>query len=330
MYWQNIIVKKGNVILKTENISNSDLPKQAAFCTLYLQKAGHKMAHSVLSRFYSQILREGNDADIKFILACRQVAAFFTLWRSALDNAGLDDVYRELLQSKISWKKGDTDLNNEVLKKYFLGVLEDKKIGDKNSWKNKAIEYLRYDNVKIVCRFALFVTAHNTISDPDCIGLMKMSNPGVCSYLETDKWNSDSFSTIEHIAPQQQSSEEDWDNNLYDDENNYEKIGNLTLLPVEINSSVGNKTWIEKWIYYKHLAETNPDCLDNLQQEAENYDISLSSQIVEKLKKTLHNHHIESIVNVGITGTWDKSLVEARTERICDILWERMYKWLIN
>lgn len=330
MYWQNIIIKKGDIIPRTENILNSDLRKQAALCTLYLQKAGHKMAHSVLSRFYSLILREENDADIKFVLACRKVAAFFTLWRSALDNTGLDDVYRELLNKKISWKKGNLELDNEVLKQYFLKVLEDKNIGNKNSWKNKAIEYLRYDNAKIVCRFSLFVTAHDTIPDPDSTGMMKKSLSGVCSYLEPDKWNADDFSSIEHIAPQERSNDEDWDENLYSDENNYEKIGNLTLLPVEINSSVGNKVWAEKWIYYKHLAEADPDCLENLQQEAENYGISLSSQIVEKLRKTSHNHHVKSIVNVGITGTWDKSLVDKRTERICDILWERMYKWLTD
>ena len=216
------------------------------------------------------------------------------------------------------------------MKQYFLKVLEGKNIGNKNSWKNKAIEYLRYDNAKIVCRFALFVTAHDTIPDPDCTGMMKKSLSGVCSYLEPDKWNADDFSSIEHIAPQERSNDEDWDENLYTDENNYEKIGNLTLLPVEINSSVGNKVWAEKWIYYKHLAEADPDCLENLQQEAENYGISLSSQIVEKLRKTSHNHHVKSIVNVGITGTWDKSLVDQRTERICDILWERMYEWLID
>jgi hypothetical protein len=34
------------------------------------------------------------------------------------------------------------------------------------------------------------------------------------------------------------------------------------------------------------------------------------------------------IVQLGATGQWDKSCVEKRTERICDILWERIYEWL--
>ncbi|WP_409571752.1 hypothetical protein [Kouleothrix sp.] len=47
-----------------------------------------------------------------------------------------------------------------------------------------------------------------------------------------------------------------------------QRVGNLTLLPVEINAKAGNKQWVQKWIYYRHLAETDPSLLGSLEREA--------------------------------------------------------------
>lgn len=315
--------------------------KVASFCLLYLQDAKHKMAHTVLSRFYALAIRNQINTDEEekedninvqdsFLIACQVVAAFFTLWRSALPNTGLDEVYRKLLQEKMSWKKGNFQVNIEVLKTHLKTALEEKGIGTKETWENKAINYLRYDNVQEVCRFVLFVTSNDTITDAKEPGLMKIGTSGSSpSYLEPSKWNSDDFKSIEHIAPQKPDlqSDSDWDTELYENDD-YEKIGNLTLLPTRINSSASNKRWIEKWIYYRHLAETDPDNLANLRQEAENNSVNLNDSTIDLLTKTSHAHHIKPIVEIGATGQWDKSFVEKRTERICNILWERMYEWL--
>lgn len=115
---------------------------------------------------------------------------------------------------------------------------------------------------------------------------------------------------------------------LYASNDDYEQIGNLVLLPTEINSSASNKMWIEKWIYYRHLAETDPENLTALKQEAKNNGVNLKDSTINLLKKTSHKYHILPIVELGATGQWDKSFVEKRTERICDILWERLNAWL--
>jgi len=52
----------------------------------------------------------------------------------------------------------------------------------------------------------------------------------------------------------------------------------INLLPTAINSSAGNKNWIDKWIYYRHVAEIDPDKLANLKQEAEDNRIKLKMQ----------------------------------------------------
>lgn len=305
--------------------------KQAALCVLYLKDAGHKMANTVLSCFYALAIRKAENANSEFVFACKAVAAFFTLWRSALPNTGLDDVYRKLFRDQMSWEKGDSGLTVKRLKTYLMKVLEEKGIGTKDNWKNKATQYLRYNNAKTVCRFALFVTSHDTISDLTNPGLMKIGTFGSSpSYLEPTQWVSECFKSIEHVAPQKTelSLGSNWDTSLYGSNDDYEQIGNLTLLPTAINSSAGNKQWIDKWIYYRHVAETDPGKLANLKQEAEDNGVKLKNTTIALLKNTLHKHHILPMAQLGATGQWNKSFVEKRTERICDILWERMYEWL--
>jgi Protein of unknown function DUF262/Protein of unknown function (DUF1524) len=301
--------------------------QQAILSIIYLQDAGHKMANTVLSRFYALLIRNEPNADKEFTLACKAVAAFFTLWRSALTNTGLDDVYRNLLRNKMSWKQDNSGLTVEALKTELIEELKKKKIGTKDEWKKKALQYLKYNNAKQVCRFALFVVAHDTIPDPTAPGLMKIGRLGSHSYLEPNKWLADDFNSIEHIAPQKSETSANWDAALYEN-GDYEHIGNLTLLPIEINSSAGNNSWIQKWIYYQYLAEKDNQKLDNLKQEAKQKGFNLKDSTLKLLKDTSQKSHIEPIVQLGATGKWDKDFIEKRTERICDILWERMYEWL--
>lgn len=302
--------------------------KLAAVCILYLKDAGHKMANTILSRFYAQILRDKPDAGSEFVAACKAVAAFFTLWRSALPNTGLDDVYRQMLRTgKMSWQGDQAALTISNLKFQLRSSLNDRGVDSKENWLNKATQHLRYDNVRTVCRFALFVTAHDTITDRDEPGLMKVGSAGSYSYLEAAKWISKDFKSVEHIAPQSPPDGSEWDKKLYE-EFDYHRIGNLTLLPTEINSSAGNKRWLDKRIYYMHLAETDLDNLEALKKEAEENGVELKEQTITLLKNTEHKHHIKPIVFLDPSSAWDKDLVDKRSKRMCEILWDRLHPWL--
>ena len=317
---------------------NESERKLGSFCLLYLKDAKHKMAHTILSRFYALAIRhqvtEENEYEQnqinphqEFFIACKIVVAFFTLWRSALPNTGIDNVYRELLHKKMSLQKGNNLVTTEVLKKHFKNVLKEKGIGNQDEWKSKAINCLRYDNGWALCKFVLFITSNDTICDSQQPGLMKI---GVANsskyYLEPSQWNSSDLKSVEHIAPQKPDLQF-WDKALYDNDD-YHQIGNLTLLPILINISASNKGWIEKWIYYQHLAETDPDKLKDLKQKAEDNDVELKDSTIDLLKKASYANHIKPIVELGVIRKCDKAFVEKRTERICDILWERMDEWL--
>lgn len=329
-YWDNLVNFNPSTtpfIVGTENISEPDRGL-GTVCISYLQKANHRMANTVLSRFYARIIRGDQNADREFIFASKAIAAFFTLWRSALSTSGLDEVYRKLLREHISWKKGDAELTTQFLTTYLKDVLVSKNIGTKSDWLNKAKDYLRYDESVTICRFVLFVVSEDTIPDPNIPGLITIGTRGSTPpYLTLQRWISDELKSIEHIAPQKPEYRLNWDSLLYQDDD-YQRIGNLTLLPVAINSSLSNRGWIEKFIYYQHLAETDPTKLAQLQSEAQTYGVTLNSQTIDLLKSTPTKQHIAPIVQLGASGLWDKELVDKRSERICNILWDRLYKWL--
>lgn len=331
IYWKQVIqfnLNRASGLPGTEDVAAADR-HLAALCVMYLEDANHKMAHAVLSRFYALVLRGQSGADTTFVQACKAVVAFFTLWRSALSNTGLDDVYRKMLDDHMCWRKCGDKLSVSQLKEYLRNALQDprRNIGSKETWKTRAIQYLRYDNARQVCRFVLFVTAHDAIPDPHHPGLMIPSATGYCTYFIPERWKAQDLKNIEHIAPQTASYSSNSDLALYE-EGNYHLIGNLTLLPAPINISAGNQGWIAKWIYYRHLAEDNPTNLEALAKEAQTYGVELSPSTVKLLKEAKYAHHIKPIVAVGATGTWNYDLVLKRTERMCEILWDRLYGWL--
>ena len=61
-------------------------------------------------------------------------------------------------------------------------------------------------------------------------------------FLRTDEWNSKDYKTIEHIVPQGYKS--------------IDKIGNLILLPQDINNKAGKKNFIEKKKIYQECLKT--------------------------------------------------------------------------
>jgi hypothetical protein len=301
---------------------------EAAVSFRYLTDAKHKMAHTILSRFYSLARHGSKGFEIhSFLQSCKSLAAFFTLWRAALPRKYPDGEYRKLLQGEISWHK-DPNLTIEKLNGYFRDILNRSDILDKSVWVDRAAQNLQYSESKPVCKFVLFMSAQDTIPDPDVAGLMLIGNPNVTPiYLNINQWNSNELGTIEHVAPQEPALGTVWDKRIYEDET-YDKIGNLTLLPSKVNTSASNRGWPEKYIYYRYLSEKNPGKFEDLKQIAIERDIALNSETVQLLKTSSFSHHILPIVQLGIDGTWDKDFIDRRSYRICEIAYDRLISWL--
>lgn len=315
-------------INKLNSLCESEKNLIALNC-LYLRDSNHKMSYAILAIFYSRVLRGIPNSEKDFFDISCVVTTFYSLWRSCDTNSGIDDVYRKLLKGidgkgGICWLEGEANLKIPYIRNHFKTALEEKFI-DFDSWFRKAKENLRYKKANSICRFVLLYSFHDTIPDEKNKGLVKQSVRGVCTYLTPHNWISKKLKTIEHIAPQNNAT--GWDEEIYPD-GDYQQIGNLTLLPTEINSSLSNRGWQEKLIYYKHLSEEDPDKLETLKEAATNIGLTLDSKKIEMMKAVEYNHHILPITTLDDGFVWNKGMIENRTKNICEIFWDRTAKFL--
>lgn len=155
---------------------------------------------------------------------------------------------------------------------------------------------------------------------------MKIGTPNSNPYLKLEKWNSKDLKEIEHIAPKDNA--QGWDSKLYDlNSKLYDSIGNLTLLPESVNKSASNRSWEEKILYYQHLAQQDPDALQELNIKAQNKGINLNKQTIALLQASNYNSHILPILSLE-NKQWNSDVVEDRSVKILEIVWDKINAWL--
>jgi hypothetical protein len=329
--WGGYKGKDGAPLEQLRGHSDSEL---ASVCLLYLSDVNHRIANAVLGRFFANVRNDKPNAVEEFTGAIKAVTAFYTLWRATKSTSGLDNVYRVLMKGRgnpaigqMCWDAPEATLSVDNLKSYLSESLRQESIGSKEEWLARVPRNLTYKAVKKVCRFCLFVTAHDTIPDPEHPGLMKPGTNGSAPYLKVEHWISADLKEIEHIAPETPNGA--WDQALYT-EDDYQEIGNLTLLPRDINASVGNRGWLEKLLYYKHLAFDDPDYLITVREEAEAEGITLSTSALDMLQSTKHKHHLKSLTGRDADNDWNTDFVKERSRRIAEIVRDRISPWLLN
>lgn len=220
----------------------------ASFLVQYLRGASSRMSAAVLARCFGRV-GEDEAANEEFVGAAKACAAFFTLWRSAHTTSGLDAVYRKFFSgsdapvnvARHSWgRRGVPQIRANDLREYFVAVLRDRGIWEKNEWIRETEGLLRYTEVRAVCRFVLFLAGHDRSEDPSRPGLSAEGTKGSCPLLRLSKWRGLDHKTLEHVAPQSPPKGNSWDRRIYS-EGLVHDVGNLLLLPTEINAMADNK-----------------------------------------------------------------------------------------
>ncbi len=339
--WMNYEAENNQVIHEIVGGKDAEL---ASLLFLFLKDSNHKMAATMLGAYYKK-LYDGEENSIDgFIERMKIVSAFYILWRSAQGNSGLDNAYRKFFEGIDRKVKDGVEIepafepqcwlengisDNDILKAYFARVLKKQGIDTKEKWVQKAKNFLSYSSAKSICRILLFIVAHDTIPDPDTKGLMKTGTPGSADFLRLERYKSKDLKTIEHIAPVN-NSENFWDANLYGEDELYNSIGNLTLLPGDVNISAGNKGIKEKHMYYLHLNQTDPQKLQELANKASTEGIDLSKETIELLQASNYNSHIAHIITSLQDEIWDSNVVKNRTIRILQIAWDRISNWIFT
>lgn len=300
----------------------------ASLLVQYLKTANSKLSAPILNRFYSQYL-SGNSNANEFIEATKACAAFFTLWRSANTTSGLPEIYRNYFRGERghNWKNNPDVITSVNLKSYFWHKLSQNGINAKDQWKEKSKRFLNHNELKTVSKFVLFLTSHDRVADDTNPGLTVEGNNNVCPMLQLSKWESNYCRSVEHIAPQKPPTNHSWDPDIYSN-NLFHEIGNLTLLPIDINKYVDNKEWSVKYIHYCHLGERNREYLDELQNQAEQKGIRISQKAKNKLTISDFNCAIEPIIKIGYEQNWNAEIINERTNQMKDITWDKLYSWL--
>lgn len=299
----------------------------ASLIILFLRASNHKMAITVLGSLYNDVINDLTNAKEDFIQAVKLIGAFYFLWRSVSSNAGLDSTYRELFKKLYSIK---ASCSLYEIKIHFKEALL-KKISTKANWIEQAKLHLKYGETgNEIVRLALLIAAHDTIPDTGHPGIIKPGRQGVSPYLKLDKWCSSHLKTIEHIAPQV-NKDGLWDKMLYESTtNHFQSLGNLTLLPQELNSSAGNKGWKEKLLYYKTVAEHDPEIIKSLGYKAVELGIQLNPNAIELLKECQYSQHLDSISQISFDVEWNREIVDKRTDTMLDLIWEKIAKWILD
>jgi hypothetical protein len=331
---------------------NSQQADLSALCVFFLKDANHQFAHSVLSVFYSKLLSsQGNTSAViqaatDFLDACKAVSAFFTLWMGAVQGRFPDGEYRQLFQStaaNISVAQGLTNQNLPFIKSAFRNALAAHSIYDvtnshtaRKLWVDTAKNNAWYTR-KAVCRFALFTAAHDAAPDLSTghEGLFIAGMQNSSNMLNCRSWHASDYEVIEHVATRDQPSAikfpKHFDPSIYP--GNYsvvDKIGNLTLLSVPVNSSVYSE-WPDKAFYYwslttPSLTATGP-AGTNLMQS-----LGLSSLPPSLSTLTASSNflpHLAPLAHRGQMGlNWNNSFIDQRSQNICERVFDKLDGWL--
>lgn len=328
----------------------------AALCVYFLRDAKNTLAHPVLSLFYSKLAnakRSGDETVVKqaasdFLEVCKATAAFFTLYMGSGRGRFPDDDYRSLFSNSIdnlSTISGKDNRNPDFLKRRFREFLASPKIdcydeGCANSAKVKWVNLAKGNSWyqrRIVCRFALFVAAHNAMpaTAPSARGLYVDGQPGAGEMLSARKWYSSEYEVVEHVATREEPKNKQFpsffDESVYP--GNYsvvDQLGNLTLLSGPINSSIGSE-WPHKVFYFWSLTQpgsavVGPDA--EVLKKSLGLD-SVPPALEEMQASSSYLHHLAPLADRGINGErWDKTFIEARSLHLCERVFDVLDSWL--
>ncbi|WP_432833091.1 GmrSD restriction endonuclease domain-containing protein [Dactylosporangium sp. CA-092794] len=255
----------------------SDLDR---LCLEVLRSTNHTVVLALLARYYSvwadsQSLHSRDE----FMSVLRAVTAFWVLWRtSRATTRGIDDVHRKLMATghsetglpamarRASGVSGSVPPAAEI-RAALRNVLSVRgNIPSMAAWVTEVTKQPLYQTSKQLAKFVLLCAHDDRVEDHVAPGLVKRGVSGSFRALTPEVW--DSHYSVEHIAPQNPvQGDTSYDLKIYE-QGLIDRLGNLTLMPTDLNELIGNKTWAYKKSVYAVLSETDPSArVSHMQQQ---------------------------------------------------------------
>jgi hypothetical protein len=163
--------------------------------------------------------------------------------------------------------------------------------------------------------------AHDSANPGLLMAGFQNSNPTMS--LKT--WNHPVTETVEHVAPQT-APPSGWDAQIYTPDNSglISRLGNLTLCPQTVNSSLGNESWARKRMAYKALGQPGLAAA----KKALGTAVPPFDSLLRKLTEQDLDYNV-FFKDIGEKGDdWDADFIRRRTENLLGFAWDRIGPWL--
>jgi hypothetical protein len=329
--------KDSNEAPQIEGIKN--LSDDTKLCLFFLKKIKHTITQPLIIRYFSAFSNATIDtrslAESSLVEVIKAITAFHILWRGSRHTTdGIDTIYRSLMSNgypdlKVPPMKrsGQDKLPSaDLLKTVFRDILaKEGGISNVGDWTSRLSIMPTYKNAHLA-QLILLAASDDAVVDANLPGLIVKGRTGLMPMFTFEKFISDDVCTVEHIAPQNPSSADNWDVKIYDSPDMVDSIGNLTLLPALENSYLGNSGWAKKRLIYKILSAETQGELDDLVQQAHSQDISISESSEKLLERSKYLPLVRSIGEVEME--WTADLITKRSKRIGELAWDRVTPWL--
>ncbi|MCY3985771.1 MAG: DUF262 domain-containing HNH endonuclease family protein [Candidatus Dadabacteria bacterium] len=288
------------------------------------------------ARFWS--IFKSDQQHESFTEAIRALTAFVVLRRAATGTtSGIDSDLRNLMDPNIENTlcvgliekniSPSLDLTKRKLRDYL--TKRSVEIDDKASWIKRVCGNPLARQSKPLTRFLLLAAADASLPDESNPGFWQREDAVPAEerhFLTFDRWSSDQYLTIEHVAPQTEPKQ-GWDKSIYQDSYTRDTLGNLVLLPSAENSAAGNAGWERKKLFYLALSEEKRSERRKRAEEAK----ALGFQFTTKFQKILDRKNELTMLNsLRRVEGWNKEFIENRTRNIAGLAWDRIAPWLFD
>ena len=313
--------------------SGSDLDR---LCLEVLRSTNHTVVLALLARYYFEWAANPSAARRdEFMSVLKAVTAFWTLWRtSRATTRGIDDVHRKLMAvghpatglpaMARRTAGGPAGLPAAAEVRMALKDLLSTRgnITSEADWIAKVTVQQLYQTSRQLAKFVLLCAHDDRIEDQTTPGLIRHGVAGCFRALTPEAWKTNY--SVEHIAPQTLAAgDTSYDPAIYD-QGLIDRLGNLTLMPVDLNQLIGNKTWPYKRGVYTVLSETDPQArVTQMQQQLPGL-----AQATKNVLKSASYLPFCEFLDKQTTQVLPSSYMVARGQRLAELAVERLWPML--
>ncbi len=306
----------------------------------FLVDLNHYIVVAPLSRFFG-VAADAADLQSAAKLADLQSAvkfstAFSILWRAAYGiTNGIDGQYRKAAEV-YCFEEVNNELCPQRYKQFLVDCLKKEHLLCYEEWSKKAEQVPIYKKSQVIARFLLFLALNDSIPDKEGTGLIKKGKKGVLPILTLENWDSRKYTTLDHVAPQNPPDKSKWDPEIYLSyaTDRLHVLGNLMLLPREINSKLGNHGWsLRKLMYELHSCpdQTKVKLIvakiaqekNKANQSGDEFDVVAYSK---GLRDVRYSRIYEALANYS--GKWDYEFIKKRTANLLKLAHTELASWL--